>query len=168
VWRAAPPTTSLTAVGLPIILGIAGNYVSSEVRAKRTGQAAKATCPPHPAFSYIWMAASGLTGYAAHLTVRAFDAAPTPQTTEDASNALLLYYAQLGLQLLWEPLFVGQNQKQVALANSVALLGTAATMAAKMNDLVVAPISTNWFTVPYCAWIAYTTYLNARVVLAEQ
>lgn len=104
------------------------------------------------------MAASGLTGYAAHLTVQAFDAAPTPQTTEDASNALVLYYAQLGLQLLWEPLFVGENQKQVALANSVALLGTAVTMAVKMNDLVVAPISTSWFTVPYCAWIAYSVY----------
>ncbi|BEJ12198.1 hypothetical protein CspHIS471_0206580 [Cutaneotrichosporon sp. HIS471] len=156
------------AVGLPIVLGIVGNYASSEIRSKRTGQAAKATCPPHPAFSYIWMAASGLTGYAAHLTVRSFDAAVTPQSTDAASDALVLYYAQLGLQLLWEPLFIGANQKQAALANSLALLGTAATMAIKMNDLATTPISTNWFTIPYCAWIAYTTYLNGRVVLAQQ
>ncbi|GMK53988.1 hypothetical protein CspeluHIS016_0105740 [Cutaneotrichosporon spelunceum] len=156
------------AVGLPIALGIISNYASAKIRSKRTGQAAKATCPPHPAYSYIWMAASGLLGYAAHLTTRSFDAAVTHQSTEDASNALVLYYATLGLQLLWEPLFIGGNKKEAALVNSVALLGTAITMAIKMNDLATNPVSTNWFTIPYCVWIGYTTYLNASVVLSAK
>ena len=63
-------------------------------------------------------------GYASHLTVRSFDAAVTPQGTQvynyfrahssaQADQALTLYYAQLGLNLLWTPLFFGGESSSV-------------------------------------------------------
>ncbi|RSH88485.1 uncharacterized protein EHS24_001030 [Apiotrichum porosum] len=156
------------AVGLPIALGVASGYVSAELRAKRTGQAASATCPPHPAFGPIWTAMYGLVGYASHLCVCAFDAAVTPQSTEDASNALVLYYAQLAGSLLWTPLYVGERMHKAAFVDMALLTGTAVTMTAKMHELNFSPISTTWFLAPYCAWLGYMTYLNGRVVWKDE
>lgn len=74
--------------------------------------------------------------------------------SEDASNALQLYYAQLALSLLWEPI-AGEGMPKAALADAVAVLGLAGTMAVKMNDLITAPINTTWFLAPYIAWLGY-------------
>lgn len=45
-----------------------------------------------------------------------------------ADQALQLYYAQLGLNLIWSPLFFGFKQKEIALGNLLALTGTVAAM----------------------------------------
>lgn len=68
--------------------------------------------------------------------------------------------------MLWTPLFFGGSftlidacsrlakQKEVALANIVALTGTVVAMTVKMHGLRT-PFSTTWFLAPYCAWLGY-------------
>jgi benzodiazapine receptor len=89
---------------------------------------------------------------------------------QSADTALQLYYAQLALNLVWTPLFFGARQKELALANIVALTGTVGAMTvsavnptnsapradvqAKMHYLPTA-FSTSWFLAPYCAWLGY-------------
>lgn len=103
--------------------------------------------------------------------------------SEDASNALQLYYAQLALGLLWEPI-AGENKPKAALVDALAVLGIAGTMAVKMNDLITAPINTSWFLAPYVSWLAYcescfaqvlarntnilATFLNAQTVYQQE
>jgi len=33
-----------------------------------------------------------------------------------------------------------------------------------MNDLTWTSVSPTWFTAPVCAWLGYTTFVNARSV----
>jgi benzodiazapine receptor len=81
-----------------------------------------------------------------------------------ADSAMQLYYAQLGLNLLWSPIFFGSKSPKLALANIVALTATAAKWALESADLHTAPISPNWFTIPYLAWLSYAAYLNTGYV----
>lgn len=89
-----------------MLLGFGSNLVAGEMRHERTGAPVrlslkhektniqvKTVCPPHPMYTYVRfclrnssdnqvnMAIYGLAGYASHLAVKAFDAAPTPGTT---------------------------------------------------------------------------------------
>lgn len=82
-----------------------------------------------------------------------------------AVNALELYWAQLALNLLWSPIFFGSKSPKIALVNIVALTATAAKWALDMSDIYTTPISANWLTVPYVAWLGYATYLNAGYAL---
>jgi benzodiazapine receptor len=62
---------------------------------------------PREAFGPVWTALYLGLGYVSHLSVKAFDAAVTPQGTAQADQAIQLYYAQLALNCLWTPLFFG-------------------------------------------------------------
>ncbi len=107
-------------------------------------------------------------GYASHLVVKAFDSAATPATTATASRALTLYYTQLGLNLLWSPLFFGAQQKTLALGNILAITGTAGWSALEMYNLAGkgpgaardhhTGIQAWWLMVPYVAWLGYGEY----------
>ncbi|WVO24926.1 uncharacterized protein IAS62_006306 [Cryptococcus decagattii] len=153
------------AVGLPIGLGIASGFVTGQSSRSNwyTTMTAPPGTPPKEVFGPVWTVLYGLMGYASHLAVRAFDTAVTPSGTSQADQALQLYYAQLGLNLIWSPLFFGFKQKEIALGNLLALTGTVAAMTVKMHDLNT-PFSTTWFLAPYCAWLGYATYLNAGFV----
>ncbi|KAI5455509.1 hypothetical protein NCC49_000317 [Naganishia albida] len=166
----AIPRNPILAVGLPVGLGMVSGLLSSP----RSGDKTKAWyksmvsppgVPPSQSFGPIWTALYAAMGYASHVLVRAFDAAPTPGETAKADHALQLYYAQLALNLLWSPIFFGTKSPKIALANIVALTATAGKWALESSDLVTAPISPNWFTIPYLAWLGYATYLNAGYAL---
>ncbi|ODO09905.1 hypothetical protein I350_02128 [Cryptococcus amylolentus CBS 6273] len=151
------------AVGLPIGLGAASGYI--------TGQSSRSNWfstmtpppgnPPKEVFGPVWTVLYGLMGYASHLAVKSFDAAITPSGTHESDVALQLYYAQLGLNLIWSPIFFGLKQKEIALGNLLALTGTVGAMTAKMYNINT---NTLWFLAPYCAWLGYATYLNAGYI----
>ena len=99
-----------------------------------------------------------------------------PNFSAQADQALTLYYAQLGLNLLWTPLFFGgrskryglsgtlmtAKQKEIALGNILALTGTVLAMTVKMHGLNT-PFSTTWFLAPYCAWLGYGMFPYATL-----
>ena len=104
---------------------------------------------------------SQLKGYASHLAVRALDRSPSPSVRLAASRALVLYFAQLALNMCWTPLFFGVHYTGLALIDVVALTGT--TLAATVQ-MAKADKRAGWLFAPYCVWLCYATYLNGGVV----
>jgi benzodiazapine receptor len=113
---------------------------------------------------------------------------------KDLSLGLTLYFAQLGLNCIWSPIFFGAHQvclyhnnlgfslnkfisvqPGIALADSVLLTGTTWYMTVSLfccpfksfidfwQKILDGPTNgkATYFLLPYCAWLAYATYLNA-------
>ena len=74
---------------------------------------------------------------------------------------LALFFGQLALNLAWTFLFFGAHRPDLALVDIVALdVAVLATgWAFSRVDRVAA-----WLLVPYAAWIAFATILNAAIV----
>ncbi|GHJ86041.1 hypothetical protein NliqN6_2443 [Naganishia liquefaciens] len=166
----ALPRNPILAVGLPVGLGMLSGLVSSPRSSNKTtgwyeSMVSPPGVPPKAAFPTVWTLLYAGMGYASHLAAKSLQSAGTPQATGKAINALELYWAQLALNLLWSPIFFGSKSPKIALVNIVALTATAAKWALDMSDIYTTPISANWLTVPYVAWLGYATYLNAGYAL---
>lgn len=76
-------------------------------------------------------------------------------------RALVLWVVQLVLNLAWTPLFFAAGLYAVALAEIVVLLAVlvATTVAFRRTSALAA-----WLLVPYVAWTAFATALNAGIV----
>ena len=78
----------------------------------------------------------------------------------DRSGPMKLWWAQLGLNFLWTPVFFGAHQIGLALILILLLLAT-----------IVAFITTTWHRdrmaaglfIPYAAWVAFASVLNASL-----
>lgn len=80
--------------------------------------------PPKWAFPVVWTSLYAMMGYASHLAVRALDRSPSPVARAAAHSAIVLYIAQLGLNMAWTPLFFGLHYTRLALVDIAALTGT--------------------------------------------
>lgn len=98
-------------------------------------------------------------GYAAYRAVHhGTSPLALPSTIRDAKAGATLYTVQLGLNLLWMPLFFGLNRPVLATADIVALLGLNGYLTYLWGgvDSVAA-----WCLVPYLGWLSFATYLSA-------
>ncbi|KAF3938489.1 hypothetical protein ABW19_dt0205411 [Dactylella cylindrospora] len=88
----------------------------------------------------------------------------TTSTSSSIHTAFLstsaLYTTQLGLNLLWTPLFFGIERPDLALIDILALGGN--LLALTYNYFLIDTVAA-WTMVPYLAWIGFATYLNAGV-----
>jgi benzodiazapine receptor len=100
-------------------------------------------------------------GYASHLAVQALDSAVAPATQDSLRLGLALYYGQLVLNAAWSPTFFGARKVGWALIDITALLGTVGYMTKVLDEATDS--KTTLFLAPYCAWLAYATYLNGGV-----
>src|SRR5690606_13098699 len=81
---------------------------------------------------------------------------------KDTGGAMMIWWAQLGLNFLWSPLFFALQMPVAALLVIIALLLT-----------IIMFIRTTWHPdrvsaflfVPYLAWVAFATLLNASIVV---
>lgn len=117
--------------------------------------------PPDWAFGPVWTILYGMMGYASHLAVKVYDNNLSPLTSEHASDALGLYYAQLAMNLIWTPLFFTAKKPKLALANIGVLTALVVSMTAKMKDLPTNP-NTIYLLAPYCAWLGYGKCCNLK------
>lgn len=100
-------------------------------------------------------------GYAAHRAVSAgLSPSATPATLAAAKHGATLYTIQLGLNLVWMPLFFGLRKPLVALVDIVALVGVNGYLTYTWYG--VDEVSA-WCLAPYLAWLGFATYLNAGV-----
>jgi benzodiazapine receptor len=77
------------------------------------------------------------------------------------SSAMVWFLSQLGLNAAWSPIFFGWHRTQTALVIIVALLiaiGITIILASRVDRLAA------YLLVPYFAWVAYATTINAGVV----
>ena len=114
--------------------------------------------PPPYVFGPVWTVLYGLMGYAAYRAVG------VPGPTEVSRNSRILgasiYTAQLGLNLVWMPLFFSLRRPIEATVDSVALLGLNVYLASLWLEQP-ATKAAGWCMVPYVAWLSFATYLSA-------
>lgn len=82
----------------------------------------------------------------------------SPETIATTRHSLTLYSIQLGLNLVWMPLFFGIKKPIAATADIVALLGINGYLTYLWSS--IDPVAA-WCQVPYMGWLGFATYLCA-------
>jgi benzodiazapine receptor len=110
--------------------------------------------PPDAVFPVVWTALYTMIAWSGW---RIWSAAPS----RERNAALRLWISQLAANARWSKLFFGERRPKLALADILALEGTIASYitAARKVDRAAA----NAF-IPYGAWVAFATVLNAEIV----
>lgn len=147
---------------LPITLGSAVGWSTRPKQVPRTYLSLNQPPlrPPPQVFGPVWTLLYGLMGYASH---RAYSIGTSPLNLPGiisaARQGTTLYTIQLGLNLLWMPLFFGWNRPILATADVLALVGVNGYLAWLWGTKVDA--TAGWLLVPYVAWLSFATYLSA-------
>ncbi|MGO8796091.1 MAG: TspO/MBR family protein [Candidatus Sulfotelmatobacter sp.] len=110
--------------------------------------------PPEKMIPVVWTTLYALIAWSGW---RVWSAAPSRQR----SAALRLWVSQLAANAKWSKLFFGEHRPDLSLADSIALEGTIASYIS--NARHVDRAAANAF-IPYAAWVAYATVLNAEIV----
>jgi tryptophan-rich sensory protein len=110
--------------------------------------------PPDAAFPAVWTALYALIAWSGW---RVWCAAPSHYRTK----ALRLWISQLAANAKWSNLFFDKHRLDLAFADSLALEGAIFSYikAARKVDSAAAGAF-----IPYAAWVAYSTVLNAEMV----
>ncbi|KAF8205043.1 TspO/MBR-related protein [Pholiota molesta] len=157
----AIPRNPVTAVGLPLALGFLSASQTSKVANSNWyhSLAAPPGRPRREVFPFAWTILYLAMGYASHVAVKALDSTLLEDNRHDLTLGIALYYAQLGLNCAWSPLFFESHQIGLALVDSVLITATTWYMT-KLLDRPTNAQAT-YFLLPYCAWLGFATYLNA-------
>jgi len=110
--------------------------------------------PPDAVFPAVWTSLYALIAWSGW---RVWCAAPSRHRTA----ALRLWISQLATNAKWSKLFFDEHRLGMALADSIALEGEICSYinAARKVDRAAAAAF-----VPYAAWVAFATVLNAEIV----
>ncbi|KIY74152.1 TspO/MBR-related protein [Cylindrobasidium torrendii FP15055 ss-10] len=157
------PRNSVTALGLPLVLGVfSGMGTRSVVRGPwYKNLVAPPGRPPRQVFPIVWPLLYLSMGWASHLAVGALDTAVLPATRSSLRLGLALYYTQLAFNFAWSPLFFNAKQVGFALVDSALLGATTWYMTSVLHEATNG--QTTLFLAPYCAWTAFATYLNGGI-----
>jgi len=147
----------------PIALGTAVGFSVRPKETQKTYLALKQPPyrPPPYVFGPAWTALYGLMGFAAY---RAYDTGMSPFATTSqllyTKQGATLYTIQLGLNLIWMPLFFIAKRPIEATVDIVALTGVTGYLTYVWGQ--VDPVAA-WALVPYLGWLGFATYLSAGV-----
>lgn len=109
--------------------------------------------PPDEVFPVVWTSLYILIAWSGW---RVWCAAPS----RDRSAALRLWLSQLAANAKWSRLFFGEHRVFASLADSVALEGT---IWSYINSAWKVDRAAAGAFVPYAAWVAFATVLNAEI-----
>ncbi len=109
--------------------------------------------PPDKVFPIVWTSLYALIAWSGW---RVWSAAPS----RHRSAALRLWISQLAANAKWSKLFFGQHRPIAAFADAVALEGI---IFSYMNSARKVDGAAATAFVPYAAWIAFATVLNAEI-----
>ncbi|MCJ1408916.1 hypothetical protein MMC19_002993 [Ptychographa xylographoides] len=116
--------------------------------------------PPPYVFGPMWTVLYGAMGFAAYRAWTTGMASLNPETRELTKQGATLYTIQLGLNLLWMPLFFGLKRPIEATVDIVALTGITAYLTYIWGQV---DVIAGWSLVPYLGWLGFATYLSAGV-----
>ena len=114
--------------------------------------------PPPWIFAPAWSALYLLMGYASHRAWVNGMSSGVPKVVENTRIGATVYTIQLGLNLIWMPLFFGLGRPIEALVDIVALMGSVGYLAyvwSKVDEV------SSYCMVPYLGWLGFATYLCA-------
>jgi len=156
----AHPATSIL---LPIALGTGVGFSCMPKKNQKTYLALEQPPyrVPHEAFGPVWTLFYGLMGYAAY---RAYSTGlsplRSPNEIQATKHGATLYTIQLGLNLLWMPLFFVAKRPIEATVDAVALTGIVGYLTYLWGSVDAVA---GWALAPYLGWLGYATYLSAGV-----
>jgi tryptophan-rich sensory protein len=110
--------------------------------------------PPDKVFPVVWTSLYLLSAWSGW---RVWSAAPS----RHRSAALRLWVSQLAANARWSKLFFGQHRITASLLDSIALEGT---ILSYINSARKVDRAAAGAFVPYAAWVAFATVLNAEIV----
>ncbi|KAL2889206.1 TspO/MBR-related protein [Ceratocystis lukuohia] len=168
-------TNQAASILLPIVLGgITGHTCSREephangvlllMLAARNKRAAALKIrqppgmPPPKAFPIAWTGLYALMGYAANRAITAGLSSPLASDMTLARKCATLYTVQLGLNVIWMPLFFVAHRPIEATVDIVSLVGINSCLVYTMGQL---DTISGWCMVPYVAWLGFASYLCA-------
>lgn len=132
--------------------GLAGIATGSSVSTWYSTIQRPSWTPPDGVFAPVWSALYASMGVALWLACRAKPA--------EAAVPVVVYAAQLGLNLLWSVLFFGLRRPDLAFAEIVLL------WCAILATVVVFWRTTSWAGVlllPYLLWVTFAAVLNGAI-----
>ncbi len=110
--------------------------------------------PPDAVFPVAWTALYTLIAYSGW---RVWSAAPS----RERDAALKLWISQLAANAQWSKLFFGQRRPTLALADVFMLEGNIIGYIAAVHKV---DRNAAYAFVPYAAWVAFATVLNAEIL----
>ncbi|KAF4309016.1 TspO/MBR-related protein [Botryosphaeria dothidea] len=144
--------TPAVAVLLPVV---AGTGIGFSLRTETASLYKKLKQPPGgpPAYLFgpVWTLLYAGMGYAS------YPRDPTNINCLATQQGATLYTVQLGLNLIWTPLFFGLGRPIEAIADIVALNGIVGYLAYTWNQV---DQTSAWLLAPYMAWLSFATYLS--------
>jgi tryptophan-rich sensory protein len=129
--------------------GLGSFFTASSVREWYPQLRKPAGTPPSWVFGPVWTTLYVLMAISAWLVWRQYGGGARP--------ALLIFFAQLALNVAWSGIFFGSRMPGVAFAEIVILW-----LAIAFNIFVfyvLLPVSA-FLLVPYLLWVSYASYLN--------
>ncbi|KAI4106672.1 MAG: hypothetical protein L6R37_002064 [Teloschistes peruensis] len=144
---------------LPVGLGLGVGYSVSPKSTQKTYLALQQPPyrPPPQVFGPTWTSLYALMGYAAYRAWTTGSTSINPQTVQLTKQGATLFTIQLGLNLIWMPLFFRLKRPIEATVDIVALTGVTGylTYIWSQVDTVAA-----WSLAPYLGWLSFATYLS--------
>ncbi|CAK3997701.1 MBR-related [Lecanosticta acicola] len=146
------------AVLLPIAAGTAVGFSTRPKDTQKTYLALRQPPlrPPPWIFGPVWTALYGAMGYAAYRAWSAGTNSFDPQKLALAKHGATLYTIQLGLNLIWMPLFFGWKRPIEASVDIVTLTGVVGYLSYIWGQV---DETAGWLLVPYLAWLSFANYL---------
>jgi tryptophan-rich sensory protein len=151
----------IVSVAVPLALGgIGGAITAGAIPGWYATLAKPSWNPPSWLFGPVWTVLYVAMGVAAWRVWRAGRTPLPPAQGPVVRRALIAYGVQLALNASWTPVFFGLKRIDIALVIIVAML------------LAIAETTRRFYRVdrraallllPYLAWVAFATVLNARI-----
>jgi len=146
------------AILIPVAAGTAVGYASRPKKTQETYLALRQPPlrPPPYVFGPVWTALYGAMGWAAYQAWTTGINSLNPKTVALTKQGATLYTIQLGLNLIWMPLFFGAKRPIEASVDIVALTGTVGYLAYIWGQV---DERAAWALAPYLVWLSFANYL---------
>ncbi|MCJ1370289.1 hypothetical protein MMC20_001501 [Loxospora ochrophaea] len=153
----AQPAASIL---LPVVLGTGVGFSVRPTETQKTYLAIKQPPlrPPPQVFGPMWTTLYALMGYSAYRAWTTGMASMDPKIIDLTKKGATLYTVQLGLNLIWMPLFFGLKRPIEATVDITLLTGVTGYLTYLWAQ--VDPIA-GWALAPYLGWLTFATYLSA-------
>nr|POF26110.1 translocator protein like [Quercus suber] len=148
------------AILAPVAAGTAIGYATRPKQTQKTYLALRQPPfrPPPWVFGPAWTTLYGLMGFAAYRAWSAGASSIDPRVLTLTKQGATLYSIQLGLNLIWMPLFFGFKRPIEATIDVATLTGVVGYLAYIWGQ--VDPVA-GYALIPYNAWLCFATYLSA-------
>jgi translocator protein len=147
----------IVCIAIPLIIGLAGSFATSASIPSWYSTLNKPWfSPPNWVFAPIWTTLYVLMGVSLFLVIREM------KEISLYHPCILLFAAQLVVNLLWSVIFFGLRSPVLGLITIFILLGL---IAATIYSFYQVSKSAAWLLIPYIAWVCIATALNFMIVI---